>query len=57
MPTDTELPLESSFQVKGYRCRCGHGWVPKNLHKAEVPRVCPKCKSANWNRPYQFRRK
>jgi hypothetical protein len=36
--------------VMGYRCeRCCHEWVPKNLN-AE-PKVCPKCKSAWWNRP------
>ena len=32
----------------GYRCaRCEHEWVPK----VQEPRVCPKCKSAYWNRP------
>ncbi len=34
------------------RCRCGHTWVSK---AEERPRVCPKCKSPNWDRPYQFR--
>jgi predicted Zn-ribbon and HTH transcriptional regulator len=37
------------FQTTAYRCRCGHEWVPRN--KAERPRVCPKCKSPNWDRP------
>ena len=46
----------SEFQVTAYRCRCGHEWVPSNLRQKERPRVCPKCKSANWDRPYQFRR-
>ena len=41
-----------TFQVTGYTCRCGHQWVPRML-KAERPRVCPKCKSANWDRPYR----
>jgi len=27
--------------------RCGHTWVPR---KKEV-RICPKCKSAYWDRP------
>ena len=36
-----------------YRCRCGHEWYPKSN---ERPRVCPKCKSANWDKPYKFRR-
>ena len=56
MTTDTG-PAPGTFQVTAYRCRCGHEWVPKVLHQAERPRVCPKCKSANWDRPYQFRRK
>ena len=45
------------IQVTGYRCRCGHEWANKNLVQGERPRVCPKCKSANWDRPYKFRRK
>ena len=45
------------IQVTGYRCRCGHEWASKNLLEGGRPRVCPKCKSANWDRPYKFRRK
>jgi len=41
--------------IKGYRCRCGHEWV--NRGTTEKPRVCPKCKSANWDRPKKFERK
>ena len=48
--------LSNSFQVTAYRCRCGHEWVPANFHSTERPRVCPRCKSANWDRPYKFRR-
>lgn len=40
--------------VMGCRCRCGHEWVP---HGNEKPRVCPKCKSPNWDRPKLFERK
>jgi predicted Zn-ribbon and HTH transcriptional regulator len=32
----------------GCRCRCGHEWYPRD---GEEPRVCPKCKSPNWDRP------
>ncbi len=32
----------------GCRCRCGHEGLPR---EPEKPRVCPKCKSANWDRP------
>ena len=41
--------------IRGYRCRCGHEWV--NRGTTEKPRVCPKCKSANWDRPKKFERK
>jgi predicted Zn-ribbon and HTH transcriptional regulator len=37
-----------SVLLQGYRCRCGHEWLPRN--KAERPRVCPSCKSPNWDR-------
>lgn len=42
--------------VRGYRCRCGYVWVPNNPQSTERPRVCPKCKSPSWDRPFQFRR-
>ena len=45
-----------AFQVTAYRCRCGHEWVPANLHQETPPRVCPKCKSPNWDLEYKFRR-
>ncbi len=41
-------------QLTGCRCRCGHEWLPREA--ADKPRVCPKCKSANWDRPKQFER-
>ena len=44
------------FKVTAYRCRCGYEWVPRDVRSTERPRVCPKCKSPNWDRPYQFRR-
>ncbi|HEV3258372.1 MAG TPA: hypothetical protein VG013_15945 [Gemmataceae bacterium] len=34
--------------LTGCRCRCGHEWLPRGPEK---PRVCPKCKSATWDRP------
>ena len=43
------------FQMTAYRCRCGHEWVPRA--GTERPRVCPKCKSPNWDLPYKFRAK
>ena len=41
--------------IRGYRCRCGHEWL--NRGATERPRVCPKCKSANWDRPKRWERK
>jgi predicted Zn-ribbon and HTH transcriptional regulator len=37
--------------LEGCRCRCGHEWLPRE--RGEKPRVCPKCKSPNWDRPYR----
>lgn len=38
--------------VRAYRCeRCEHVWVPRGKYKDVEPPVCPKCKSAYWNRP------
>ena len=56
MPAATEVK-PGKFRVTAYRCRCGHEWVPKDVRQTEAPRVCPKCKSANWDQPYQLRRK
>lgn len=39
----------------GCRCRCGHEWLPRD--KDDKPRVCPKCKSPNWDRAKLFERK
>lgn len=51
-----EVPTEIGMvKLDGCRCRCGHEWMPRE--KGERPRVCPKCKSANWDRPKLFSRK
>lgn len=47
MPKDKKL---GAVMIQGYRCRCGHEWRSR---KDERPRVCPKCKSPNWDRPKQ----
>lgn len=49
---EAALPIGTVI-LEGCRCRCGHEWLPKG----ERPRVCPKCKSANWDRPKKFERK
>lgn len=40
--------------LKEFKClRCGHGWLPR---QREV-RICPKCKSAWWDKPKQTKAK
>ncbi len=37
--------------IEAYQCdRCSHAWIPR-LKVAEEPALCPKCKSAYWNKP------
>ena len=59
-----------SLKTWGCRCRCGHFWVPREWLKEltdgggvspspelmERPRVCPECKTPNWDRPKKFER-
>lgn len=40
--------------VLSCRCRCGHEWITRTT---ERPRVCPKCKSPNWDKPKLYERK
>jgi len=44
--TNSEIGMVSLY---GCRCRCGHEWLPRITE--EKPRVCPKCKSPNWDKP------
>jgi predicted Zn-ribbon and HTH transcriptional regulator len=56
MPTKSK-PIEQELgmvKLLGCRCRCGHEWLSRE--KGEKPRVCPKCKSANWDQPKKFER-
>jgi hypothetical protein len=46
----TKQPL-GMVTLAGCRCRCGHEWFPRS---DERPRVCPNCKSPNWDRPKKF---
>lgn len=37
--------------IEGFECeRCKHQWIPR-LKIVEEPVMCPKCKSAYWNKP------
>ena len=41
---------EIEIKVKGYKCNnCGNEWLPRS--KKEKPLICPKCKSARWDKP------
>jgi predicted Zn-ribbon and HTH transcriptional regulator len=45
----------AEITLKGYKCeRCGHVWVPR---EHERPRVCPKCKSAYWDKARKLGKK
>ena len=54
----TENTEPGTFQVTvtAYRCRCGHEWIARTPRQVERPRVCPKCKSANWDQPYRLQK-
>ena len=47
---------EFTTTITAYRCRCGHEWIGRSLHNTERPRLCPKCKSPHWDKPYRWRR-
>ena len=53
MPKAAEKPI-GIVPLEGCRCRCGHEWLARN---GEKPRVCPKCKSPNWDRPKRWSNK
>ena len=37
--------------LPAFQCdRCGHAWIPR-LKVEQEPALCPKCKSAYWNKP------
>ena len=54
---DSDGTQPGGFWVMAYRCRCGHEWAPRPLGKVERPRICPKCKSANWDQPRRYARR
>ena len=56
MVTQQKPPGMFQVTITAYRCRCGYEWASRNLFDTQPPKVCPKCKSPNWDRPYKFRR-
>lgn len=54
-PATPDKPIGAvEVTVLSCRCRCGHEWLARNR---ERPRVCPKCKSPNWDRAKLYERK
>ena len=46
----SNLMPEVEIKVKGYKCNnCGNEWLPRS--KKEKSLICPKCKSARWDKP------
>ena len=41
---------EVEIKVRGYKCNnCSYEWLPRS--KKEKPLICPRCKSARWDKP------
>ena len=41
------------IKVDGFRCnKCSHEWVARN--KKEDPVICPKCKTARWDKDQRY---
>ncbi len=46
---ENNIVSKVKITVDGYKCeRCKHEWVPRIK---SYPNVCPKCKSAWWDKP------
>jgi len=40
---------DNKIKLPFLRClRCGHSWIPR---KVDMPRTCPGCRSAYWDKP------
>ncbi len=40
---------EIEIKLKGFKCNnCGYEWLPRS--SKEKPLICPKCKSARWDK-------
>ena len=48
------IAREEEEVLPGFRCRCGHEWLPRDT---ERPHVCPKCKSPRWDKEKLYERK
>jgi predicted Zn-ribbon and HTH transcriptional regulator len=45
-----KITAGANIFIVGNKCfRCNHEWIPSK--KAQIPKVCPKCKSPYWDRP------
>ena len=47
---------EIEICIKGYKCNnCGNEWLPRS--PKEKPLICPKCKSARWDKEPRKKKK
>lgn len=47
---------EIEICVKGYKCNnCSNEWLPRS--PKEKPLICPKCKSARWDKEPRNKKK
>ncbi len=55
MENEQSIMCGAYVTITGHRCyRCGHEWRPldfRPLDRSELPKSCPKCKNAYWDRP------
>lgn len=48
---DIEVNMHNLLKLPYLKClRCGHIWIPR---KPQLPKVCPKCNSPYWDKPYK----
>lgn len=57
---ENKKEYEISINIHAFKClKCGHEWIPRvdieqlknGIKEENKPRICPKCKSAYWDRP------
>ena len=47
---------EVEIKLKGLKCNnCGYQWIPRS--SKEKPLICPRCKSARWDKEPRNKKK
>jgi len=50
------IMAEIEIKVKAYKCNnCSYEWQPRS--QKEKPLICPKCKSARWDKEPKVKKK